>query len=257
GPRQVLELRAAPGPAAGAGTVELQVAAHTTVLLAAGQHGVDLGDGGFATFLPDFDSATHVGREVVTDQKALDYVLGDAGHIEALLPQPGRELAVVGDAVDGEIGDLGNLLVEPILGAGDNALGGMAERGVDMNAEVIDLLVEEPEFEFGLGERQDALTDGDFGSYVLLAIRREANRLVTVVPPHQLVRIFVLARAPGPAHLEHKPRALRVLHRLQAKCRSGLFQLARQRHRQGANHRAAILGELRHRPAVARAEDLP
>src|SRR6185503_2308915 len=109
GPRQVLELRAAPGPAAGAGTVELQVAAHTTVLLAAGQHGVDRGDGGCATFLPYGGSATQVGREVVTDQTALAYVLGDAGHIEALLPQPGRELAVVGDAVDAEIGHLRTL----------------------------------------------------------------------------------------------------------------------------------------------------
>ena len=129
---------------------------------------------------------------------------------------------------------------------------GAAERNIDVNAAVVDCLVEQPDAALGWRQANQPLFDLPFDLNVLLAVFVKAGQFFTVVPPSDLAVLDL----PWPRHLQHDALADLILFFLDTDRRSGVFKRAWQRHGHRFGHHAAELLKFRLRPAISWRQDV-
>ena len=94
---------------------------------------------------------------------------------------------------------------------------------------------------------QESPPQGLFGAYVLLAILRDLDLFVELIPPDGGSIRGVVA---WPRHLHHEAMAGEIFLLREAERGRSIFEGSRERHRIGHRHGAAGLLRSEHRPAV-------
>ena len=139
-----MRLHQTAGPASGAvGAVELKDASQSVILAVCHQHRAVLGHAGLAQGGADLQHSPDDVRELRISQRFGDGVLGDAGHLHALLCEPALQL---GQAVRVfQSGELLGFLLE-LLPAPGVILDDLLDHGdVERHAVVVHVLVQSPE----------------------------------------------------------------------------------------------------------------